>query len=125
MKTLIIQKVVHKIIVKTDEVEVYFYVGEKYYKRELAIAGSRPLPALVSSNRGENTVTPEKRHSSAIPVFHGNRVTSEFLDLKPAEANLTPNFFYDAGSNSLKFGREYRSRTCDVHLVRVALYQLS
>ncbi len=24
-----------------------------------------------------------------------------------------------------KFGREYRIRTCDIHLVRVALYQLS
>jgi len=25
----------------------------------------------------------------------------------------------------LTYGREYRIRTCDVHLVRVALYQLS
>ena len=24
-----------------------------------------------------------------------------------------------------EFGREYRIRTCDIHLVRVALYQLS
>ncbi len=106
VKTLIIQKVVHKIVVKTEEVEVYFYVGEKYYKRELAIAGSRPFPALVSSDNG---TLAEKRHSSALPVFHGNRPTSEFLNLKPAEANTDANYFYDAGSNSLKNGRGART----------------
>lgn len=47
VKTTIIQKMVHKIVVKTDEVEIYFYVGEKYYKRELSIAGSRILPSVA------------------------------------------------------------------------------
>ncbi|MFZ3229028.1 MAG: hypothetical protein WA160_02395 [Pseudobdellovibrio sp.] len=99
VKTSIIQKVVHKIVVKTEEVEVYFYVGEKHYKRELAIAGSRPLPELATSDFSQNSVIAEKRHSSALPVFHGNPKTSEILFLKP-------NFFYDAGSNSLIIGRE-------------------
>ncbi len=47
IKTAIIQKIVHKIIVKNDEVEIFFYVGEKHYKRELAIAGSRFLPTAA------------------------------------------------------------------------------
>lgn len=120
VKTTIIQKMVHKIVVKTDEVEIYFYVGEKYYKRELAIAGSRMLPSVAPDtfNGALNAAAPEKRRTSALPVFHGNPKTSEILNLKP-------NFFYDAGSNSLKIGRECRIRTDDIHLVRVALYQLS
>jgi site-specific DNA recombinase len=114
IKTSVIQKVVHKIIVKKDEVEVYFFVGEKHYKRELAIAGS-----LLKGPSGRiHPQIPEKRYTSPLPVFHGNPETSNLLHLKP-------NFFYDAGSNSLKIGREYRIRTCDIHLVRVALYQLS
>ncbi len=108
VKTSIIQKVVDKIIVKTEEIEIYFFVGEKHYKRELAIAGSRPLPVLASSNFGVNSVITEKRQSTALPVFHGNPKTSEFLFLKPSELNLNANFFYDAGSNSLQNGREYR-----------------
>lgn len=99
VKTTIIQKMVHKIVVKTDEVEIYFYVGEKYYKRELSIAGSRILPSVAPDtlNSALNAATPEKRHTSALPVFHGNPKTSEILNLKP-------NFYYDAGSNSLKIG---------------------
>ena len=118
VKTAIIQKMVHKIIVKKDEVEIFFYVGEKYYKRELAIAGSRILPIAVGGDGINKELTPEKRRTSPLPVFHGNLETSQILDLRP-------NFLNDAGSNSLKNGREYRIRTCDIHLVRVALYQLS
>lgn len=104
VKTTIIQKLVHKIIVKSDEVEIFFYVGEKYYKRELAIAGSRTLPTAVTDTLKSaiTQTTPEKRHTSALPVFHGNPKTSEILNLKP-------NFFYDAGSNSLKNGRGART----------------
>lgn len=95
---------VHKIIVKSDEVEIYFYVGEKYYKRELAIAGSLALQTAaggdgISGNggaaakRGPGPLLPEKRQSSALPVFHGNPKTSEFLNFKPSELNLNSNFF--------------------------------
>lgn len=73
------------------------YVGEKHYKRELAIAGSQlnPKPPVPDGS------VPEKRNTSALPVFHGNPKTSNFLHLKP-------NFLNDAGSNSLKFGSERR-----------------
>ena len=57
VKTLIIQEVVHKIIIKTEAVEVHFYVGERYYKQKLAIAGSRPLPTLVSTMSGAQPQT--------------------------------------------------------------------
>ncbi|MFN8945519.1 MAG: recombinase family protein [Pseudobdellovibrionaceae bacterium] len=95
IKTAIIQKVVHKIVIKNEEVEIYFFIGEKHYKRELAIAGSRPLPRLVEAT---NPNVPEKRHTSPLPVFHGNPKTSDFLNFKPKK-------LYDAGSNSLKNGR--------------------
>jgi hypothetical protein len=53
----------------------------------------------VSDERFEQLLT-EKRSTSALPVFHGNPKTAEIL-------NFEPNFFYDAGSNSLKFGRVF------------------
>jgi hypothetical protein len=84
VKTMIIQKLVHKIIVKSEEVEIFFYVGEKHYKRELAIAGSRILPTAVTDTL-KSAITPtapEKRHTSALPVLHGNPKTSEILNLK-------------------------------------------
>ncbi|HEY8270923.1 MAG TPA: recombinase family protein [Pseudobdellovibrionaceae bacterium] len=96
VKTAIIQKVVQKIIIKNEEVEIYFFVGERHYKRELEISGSRPSfnPIVPKS--------PEKRRTSPLPVFHGNLETSQFLDLRP-------NFLNDAGSNSLKNGSERRT----------------
>ncbi len=106
MKTSIIQKVVHKIIIKNEEIEIYFFVGEKHYKRELELSGSRPFKDKLHQISNQIDAKPEKRHSSALPVFHGNPKTSEFLFLKPNLTDLTPNFFYDAGSNSLKNGRE-------------------
>lgn len=102
IKTAIIGKIVHKIIVKNDEVEIFFYVGEKHYKRELAIAGSHFLPMTVNGDGINKDLAPEKRRTSALPVFHGNPRTAEILD-------LNPNFFYDAGSNSLKNGRGART----------------
>lgn len=104
IKTGIIQKIVHKIIVKSDEVEIFFYVGEKHYKRELAIAGSRFLPIAVGGDGINKSLIPEKRHSSSLPVFHGNPRTVDILDLKPNSA--LENNFHDAGSNSLKIGSE-------------------
>ena len=102
VKTAIIQKMVHKIILKKDEIKIFFYVGEKYYKRELAIAGSHILPIAVGGDGINKGMAPEKRRTSPLPVFHGNLETSQILDLRP-------NFFYDAGSNSLKFGSEGRT----------------
>ncbi|MFZ3229831.1 MAG: hypothetical protein WA160_06475 [Pseudobdellovibrio sp.] len=98
IKSQIIQKVVDRIIVKSDSIKIYFFVGESHYKKEINISSQQGAGASSLS-------LPEKRHTGPLPVFHGNPKTSEFLFLKP---NLTPNFFYDAGSNSLKNGREYR-----------------
>lgn len=94
IKTAIIQKVVDKIIINGEEVEVYFLVGESHYKRELALTtGSRSqLDSLV----------PEKKYTSPLPVFHRNLETSQILHLRP-------NFVYDAGSNSLINGSERRT----------------
>jgi site-specific DNA recombinase len=89
VKTAIIQKVVEKIIIKNEEIEIYFLVGEQHYKRELEFSGSRP---------SFNSISADKKYTSPLPVFHGNLETSQILD-------LNPNFFYDAGSNSLKNGR--------------------
>ncbi len=93
VKALIIQKVVEKIIIKDEEVEIYFYVGERYYKRELDLSGSRS-PAVAK--------VPQKKRTSPLPVFHGNLETSQILDSKPKN-------IYDAGSNSLKNGRGFLS----------------
>lgn len=105
VKAAIIQKMAHKIIVKSDEIEIFFYVGEKYYKRELAIAGSNVLPTAVGGDGINKNAAPEKRHTSALPVFHGNPKTAEILNLGVKSSN----FFYDAGSNSLKNGRGTRT----------------
>ena len=52
-------------------------------------------PVAVGGDGINKGAVAEKRRTSALPVFHGNPKTSELLNLKP-------NFFYDAGSNSLK-----------------------
>ena len=106
IKSQIIQKVVDRIIVKSDMVEIYFFVGESHYKKEINIhnqqgAGSKSL------------LLTEKRHTSPLPVFHGNPKTSEFLFVKPNLIDLRETKFHDAGSNSLKIGRGCRTRTCD------------
>ena len=75
---MIVQKVVEKIIIKKDEVEIYFHVGERHYKRELDLSGSRS-PA--------NTGIPEKRYTSPLSVFHRNPETSNLLHLKPNNLN--------------------------------------
>ena len=113
MKTSIIQKVVQKIVIKNEEIEIYFFVGEKHYKRELELSSLRPFKHELNQIGAK----PEKRHSSALPVFHGNPKTSEFLYLKPNLTDLTPNFFYDAGSNSLKNGSERRTWTADLRIM--------
>ena len=84
---------------KSDSIEIYFFVGESHYKKEINISNQQ--------GAGASSLSPsEKRYTSPLPVFHGNPKTSEFLFFKPNLADLTPNFFYDAGSNSLKNGRE-------------------
>ena len=40
LKSKIIQKLIHKVEVGVDEVAIKFYVGEKYFKRESALADS-------------------------------------------------------------------------------------
>jgi len=50
---------------------------------------------------GPKNPAPEKRHTSALPVFHGNPKTAEILNLGVKNSNN----FHDAGSNSLKIGR--------------------
>lgn len=96
VKTTIIQKVIHKIIIFKETIEIYFMVGETHYKRELAIlAGSRSHPTLLK--------IPPQKHTSPLPVFHGKLETSNLLHLKPKN-------IYDAGSNSLKIGSERRTR---------------
>ncbi len=99
VKTTIIQKVVEKIIIKGEEVEIYFFVGEKHYIRELEFSGSRPRSILNESQNFE-----EKKQTSPLPVFQGNQETSHLLNL-----SSNPNYFYDAGSNSLRFGSEGRT----------------
>ncbi|MFZ3229024.1 MAG: helix-turn-helix domain-containing protein [Pseudobdellovibrio sp.] len=94
IKSQIIQKVVDKIIVKPESIEIYFFVGESHYKKEINIHNQQGASANSLS-------LSEKRHTTPLPVFHGNRQTSEFLNLKP---NVASNNFYDAGSNSLKIG---------------------
>ncbi|MGZ3797109.1 MAG: recombinase family protein, partial [Pseudobdellovibrionaceae bacterium] len=91
LKTTLIQKVVEKIIIKNEEVEIYFFVGEQHYKRELDISGSRPFADPNSA---------EKRYTSPLPVFHGNLETSNLLNLSGDWRQAV------RGSNSLTFGSQ-------------------
>lgn len=91
-KTKIIQKIVHKIIVNSTGIEIWFHVGERHFKRELEITSSSQNPFQAS----------EKRRTHPLPVFRGNPQTSNLLALR--EKN-----FHDAGSNSLKIGSEGRT----------------
>lgn len=100
VKTAIIQKIIHKIIINKEEVEIYFFVGEKHYKRELTlIVGSR---LDLKCTLPEIELLPEKTHTNPLPVFQRNQKTSEFMYLKPKK-------IYDAGSNSLHNGGQRRN----------------
>ena len=75
-----------------ETVEIYFIIGENHDKRELAILSDyRSQPIILQ---------PPQKRTSPLPVFHENSKTSQILDLKLKN-------IYDAGSNSLKNGREY------------------
>ncbi|MFN7727669.1 MAG: hypothetical protein ACK5P7_00780, partial [Bdellovibrio sp.] len=97
VKTAIIQKVVHRITIKQEIVEISFHAGESHYLRELEL-----LEITSSGSRALLNPQAQKRRTSPLPVFHGNLETCEIL-------KLNPNFFYDAGSNSLKIGSERRT----------------
>lgn len=109
IKNSIILKVVEKIIVKGIDVEIYFYVGEKHYKREL----------LLTSSQGHelSPKPPENRYTNPLPVFHGNPEDSVSIDFKPKK-------IYDAGSKSFEIGRLNWTRTSDLSHVKGTRYQL-
>ncbi len=72
IKSQIIQKVVDRITVKSDSIEIYFFVGESHYKKEINISDQQWA--------GANSLSPsEKKHAGPLPVFYGNPKTSEFL----------------------------------------------
>ncbi|MFN7727706.1 MAG: hypothetical protein ACK5P7_00975, partial [Bdellovibrio sp.] len=93
VRTAIIQKIVHRITIKQEIIEISFHAGESHYQRELEL-----LEISSSGSRALLNPQAQKRRTSPLPVFHGNLETCEIL-------KLNPNFFYDAGSNSLKNGR--------------------
>lgn len=109
IKNSIILKVVEKIVIKGNEVEIYFFVGERYYKRELDLSSSlkNDLKPLGS----------EKRYTSPLPVFHGNLGESDLVNFKPKN-------FYDTGSKTFEIGRPYWTRTSDLFHVKETRYQL-
>jgi DNA invertase Pin-like site-specific DNA recombinase len=90
IKNSIILKVVEKIVIKGEVVEIYFYVGELHYKRELDISSSLKND-LKPTEAG-------KRYTSPLPVFHGNLEESLEIDFKPKK-------IYDAGSKTFEIGR--------------------
>jgi hypothetical protein len=77
---------------------------------------------LKASKDFENNVielAEKRREISSAPV-----ADSASADAGPVEGK-TFNSLGILGSQVVGIGREYRIRTCDIHLVRVALYQLS
>jgi site-specific DNA recombinase len=114
VKALVIEKVVEKVLVTKTGVEIYFYAGKGHYKRELALEAADSLAAEESSGKGN--AAPLRRPAKALPKYR-----EAVLGIKkPA-----PHFLVVAGSNSFTNGGHCRGRTCDIHLVRVALCQLS
>lgn len=114
----IIRKLVAKIEVKPDGIVIHYHVGESHYLRELSdLQGADPNPlgkAAISAQNGLNQAPETKKGPVDL-----TRPSS-----KPLLKYRTENSIVEC-SNTLTIGREYRIRTCDIHLVRVALYQLS
>jgi hypothetical protein len=111
IKNSIILKVVEKIIIKGEEVEIYFFVGERYYKRELDLSYS-----LKNDLKPLDT---EKRYTAPLPVFHGILEEEPEFDL----INFKPKKTYDTGSKTFEIGRGDRIRTYDPLVPNQMRYQ--
>ncbi len=98
-----------KIVIQGEVIEIYFYVGERHYKRELEISSSVKND-LMPTDAG-------KRYTSPLPVFHGKLEESLEIDFKPKK-------IYDAGSKTFAIGGLYWTRTSDLSHVKGTRYQL-
>lgn len=103
IQNAIIRKIVHRIEVLPDGYEIFYHAGLNHYSAEF---GDSPGSAPFSFAQNEKRLVPAPRRGGAEPhfLFSGKSV---------------------AGSTLFLNGGRCRGRTCDIHLVRVALCQLS
>lgn len=100
IKTMIIQKIVERILVTSEGIEIYFNIGHDYYKREFGAEGSKPS---------------DRATVGALGVKKGP-------DMAPSSSGSgDSDFFSDCGSISLTNGRHDQARTGDLYDVNVAL----
>jgi site-specific DNA recombinase len=107
IKTMIIQKIVEKILVKKDGIEIYFNIGQDYYKRELGLnSGAGSKPYSINDNASK---------ASILDIKKGPHLALEL------SRSTSLNFFSNSGSISLTNGRHDWARTSDLNDVNVAL----
>lgn len=97
IKAKIVKMLVNKIAVNESSFDIHFHCGEEYSR---AIQGEGQMGAEADDHEVFNNQPHNKmqKETKKPPV---------------------------GGSSTGQFGRGYRIRTDDIHLVRVALYQLS
>ena len=110
IQTAIIKKLVHRVEVTSQGFELEFYVGHNRIKREV---GTTPAERV---KHGTDT-------TNSLQTTGGQGRPSVGLRARPTRP--LAKFQKEYGSKRLTNGRGYRTRTDDIHLVRVALYQLS
>ncbi len=99
----ICRKLIQKIEVSPNGIAIHYFVGGIHFNK---IFGDLKMVGSEANNAAKIAAKPLQKY-------------------KNARLNDASFYFNVNGSNTLTNGREYRARTDDIHLVRVALYQLS
>ncbi len=121
----ICRKLIQKVEVSTTGIVIHYHVGDHHFKNEFEPASKlEGIPKSEVESRFQGLA-----EKSAGPFFT-SRPLPKYSRRAGGTISLTQSNFSDFktavdGSNSLLNGRGYRGRTCDIHLVRVTLYQLS
>lgn len=97
VKSLVTQKVVERILVHTEGIEIHFYMGQNYFRRELDNSGSRPF--FMSKNK---KTTSDSTEAAIIEFKKKKRGPSERLEDCSSKNQLY--FLKVQSSNSLTNG---------------------
>ncbi len=121
VQAAICRKFIHKIEVSPKGITIQYHVGQTHF-RALMEANKKSLVSIEDVQKNKKGSADKK---SGGPFFV-SKPLEKYKNLKGLVESGEENWRQAVRcSNSLTFGRECRIRTDDIHLVRVALYQLS
>jgi site-specific DNA recombinase len=105
VRAAICRKLIERVDVSTTGITIHYHVGDSHYLKELGGMSREANGVLKSSQEGLAGFSP-RPVSKPLAKYREEFKMQNFIETKP-------NFFYDAGSNSLINGRGRGTRTPD------------